>query len=177
MELPIICFNIAIYHNYDAEVGGPLKGPLKDTFKKGRFCFIETNSPKKLQTVSALSQSSRLVSLQNNTTKSPTTRPYSHHVTTEKGRGVHSFLRSGVAQRSFAHIVSPLGALLLPRCDVGQKQRTIRRRTRYEHRHTGINYVVSRVRRSRLGGAIIYSATVWPLSVFLRLRESLRTRV
>ena len=38
----------------------------------------------------------------------------------EKGREVHSVLRSGVEQRSFAHTVLPLGALLLPLCDVGR---------------------------------------------------------
>ena len=46
VELAIIGFNIAICHSYDEEVGGPLKGPLKDPFKKGRFYFIKTNSPK-----------------------------------------------------------------------------------------------------------------------------------
>ena len=39
MELPIIGFSIVIYHLYDAEVGGPLKEPLKDTFKKRRMYF------------------------------------------------------------------------------------------------------------------------------------------
>ena len=70
-----------------------------------------------------------------------------------KGRGVHSALRSGVEQRSIAYTVSPLGALSLPLSDVGQKQSTSRRRTRYEHRHTEMDYVVSRVRRSRFGPA------------------------
>ena len=55
------------------------------------------------------------------------------------------------------HSVSPLGALPLPLGDVGRKQRTSRRRTRYEHRHTGMDYVVSRVRRSRLGAATLFS--------------------
>ena len=84
VELAIIGFNIAICHSYDEEVGGPLKGPLKDTFKKGRFYFIKTNSPKKLQTFSVLSQSSRLVSLQNKTTNGPTTSPYRFHTATER---------------------------------------------------------------------------------------------
>ena len=39
-----------------------------------------------------------------------------------KGGGVHSVLRSGVEQRSFAHTVLPLGALLLPLSDVGHKE-------------------------------------------------------
>ena len=54
-----------------------------------------------------------------------------------KGRGVHSLLRSGVEQRSFAHTVLPLGALPLPLSDVGRKQRPSRPRTRYEHRPLG----------------------------------------
>ena len=62
VKLPIIGFNIVIHHNYDAEVGGPLRGPLKDTFKKRRFYISKTSSPEKLQTVSVLSQSSRLFS-------------------------------------------------------------------------------------------------------------------
>ena len=61
------------HHNYDAEVGGPLKRPLKDTIKKARSYFTKTGSPRKLRTVSALSQSSHLVSLQNKTTESPAT--------------------------------------------------------------------------------------------------------
>ena len=62
VALSIIGLNIAICHNYDAEVGGPLKGPLKKESKKGHFHFTKTSSPKKLRTVSVLSQSSRLVS-------------------------------------------------------------------------------------------------------------------
>ena len=83
-ELPIIGFNIEIYHHYDAEVGGPLKGPSNDTSKKRRCCSIETSSSEKLQNVSVLSQSSRLVSLQDKTTEDPATIPYSHHVATER---------------------------------------------------------------------------------------------
>ena len=83
-ELPIIGFNIEIYHHYDAEVGGPLKGPSNDTSKKRRCCSIETSSSEKLQNVSVLSQSSRLVSLQDTTTEDPATIPYSHHVATER---------------------------------------------------------------------------------------------
>ena len=36
---PIIGFSIATYHFYDAEVGGPLKEPLKDTFEKEQNRF------------------------------------------------------------------------------------------------------------------------------------------
>ena len=52
------------------------------------------------------------------------------------------------------HWLQYLGALPSPLGDVGRKQRTCRRRTRYEHRHTGMDDVVSRVRRSRLGAAV-----------------------
>ena len=71
----------------------------------------KTGSPKKLQTVSALSQSSRLVSLQNKTTESPATNPLQPPRCNEQGRGAYSVLRSGVEQRSFAHAVSPFGTL------------------------------------------------------------------
>ena len=65
-----------------------------------------------------------------------------------KSRGVHSVLRSGFEQRSFALTVSPLGALLSSFSDVERKQSASRRRTRYGHRKTGMDYVVSRVWRS-----------------------------
>ena len=51
-----------------------------------------------------------------------------------KGRRVHSVLRSDVEQRSFAHTVSPLGALLLPLSDVGRKTKGIRT-THQSHWH------------------------------------------
>ena len=73
--LLIIGFSIVIYHFFDAEVGGPLIEPLKDRFKKVRFYFIKTSSPKKLQTVSVLSQISHLVSLQNKPTQFPPPAP------------------------------------------------------------------------------------------------------
>ena len=72
-----------------------MKGPVKDPFKKGRFYLIKTSSPKKLQTVLVLSQSSQPPRCNG------------------KGRGVQSLLHSGVEQRSFAHTVSLLGALPL----------------------------------------------------------------
>ena len=157
VELPIIGFNIAIYHNYDAEVGGRLKGHLKDTFKKRRFYFIKTSSPKKLQTVSVLSQSSRLVSLQNRTTERHTTSPCKSPRCNGKGKGVHSVLGA-------AHNVSPLGALPLPLSNVGRKQGTSRRRARCEPVTLGLEHVVSGVRRSRLGAASLNSAHApWPV--------------
>ena len=74
VELPIIGFRNATYHHYDAEVGGPLKGPLN----------TKTSSPKKLRTVSVLSQISHLVSLQNKTVEGPATSYHSHHVAKER---------------------------------------------------------------------------------------------
>ena len=56
------------------------------------------------------------------------TSPYSHQ---EKGSGVHSVLRNGFEQRTFANTVLPLGASPVPLSDVGQTQRTSRRRTRH----------------------------------------------
>ena len=80
VALPIIGFSIATYHYYDAEVGGPLKGPSRDTFKKARFYFTNTGSPRKLRTVSALSQISQLVSLQNLTTERHATISHNHEL-------------------------------------------------------------------------------------------------
>ena len=42
--------NTAICHSCDAGGGGPLKGPLKDAFKKAHFHFTKTGSPKQFQT-------------------------------------------------------------------------------------------------------------------------------
>ena len=69
------------------------------------------SSPEKLQTVSVLLQKSSLLLSQNNSTKA-------HHLPLQpprcngKGRGVHSVLHSGVEQRSFAHTVWLLAAVL-----------------------------------------------------------------
>ena len=73
------------------------------------------------------------------------------------GRCVHSVLPSGVEQQSCAHTVLPFRALPLPLSDVGQKQRTSRRRTRFEDRHAGMDHVVSRRRRSRFGAVLFLS--------------------
>ena len=78
--------SISRFTTNDAEVGGPPKGPLKDTSQKGRFQSIKTSSPKKLQTVSVHSQSSRLLSLQSKTTESPTTSPLQPPRCNGKGR-------------------------------------------------------------------------------------------
>ena len=93
------------------QVDGPLKGPSNDASQKARFSTIKTSSPEKLQTLSVLSQSSRLVSLQKKTIESPATSPVQPQRCNGKGREVHSVLRSGVGQRSFVHTVSSLGAL------------------------------------------------------------------
>ena len=73
VELLIIGFNIVICLNSDAVAVGLLKGPLNAAFKKECAHSIKTGSPKKLQTVSVLLQSSHLVSLQSKTTRK------SHH--------------------------------------------------------------------------------------------------
>ena len=136
-----MCFDIATYHNCEADVFGPLKGPLKDTFKKGRFYFIQTGSPQKLRTVAELSphffpEQDYGVSRH---------QPHQPPRCNGKGEGVHSVLCSGIEQ---PRTVSPSGTLPLPLGDAGRKQRTSRRRTRHGHRHTGMDHVVSRVRRS-----------------------------
>ena len=110
-----------IYHNYDAGAVGPVKGPSNVLFKKERPCSIKTVSPKKLQTVSVLSQSSRLVSLQSKTTERPTTSPCSHHVETER---VEEFTPFCAVASSFAHTILLLGAFTSLLGDVAQKTRT-----------------------------------------------------
>ena len=85
VELPIVGFSIAIYHNYDAEVGGPLKGSLKDTSKKGCFHCIKTSSPKKLQTVLVLSRLVSFAAASNNgalPTPSRLSEGYLYHLVT-----------------------------------------------------------------------------------------------
>ena len=73
---------------------------LNDRFKKERFQSTETVSPKKLQTVSVLSQSSRLVSWQSKTTESPTTSPCSHHVTTKRVEEFTPFCAAASSNRA-----------------------------------------------------------------------------
>ena len=157
VKLPIIGFNNVIHHNYDAEVGGPLRGPFKDTFKKRRFYISKTSSPEKLQTVSVLSQSSRLFSWQNKTSQSRATSSYSHHVALER---VEEFT-------PFCAAASSSGALPTPSClseyhfyhlvTWRRRHEHCRHSTQYEPRHTGMDYVVSRVRRSRLGAACFFT--------------------
>ena len=81
VELLIIGVTIVTYHNYDAEAVGPLKVPLNNMFKKERANSISTVSPKNLQTVSVLSQSSRIVSFQIETLERPATSPHSEEFT------------------------------------------------------------------------------------------------
>ena len=73
--------------------------------------------------------------------------------TTLQRRGWRSPLQSAQRRRhqSFAHSVSPLGAL--PIVILDEKQGTRRRGTRYGRGHTGMDHVASCVRRSRLGAA------------------------
>ena len=150
VALLIIGFSIATHHYYDAEVGGPLQRPSNDTFKKARSNFTTTGSPQKLQIVSVLSQSSRLVSLQNKTTESPTTSAYNHHVAREKLEEFTPFC-AAVSINGALPTPSRLSeSYLVPLSDVGRKL-SARRRTQYEHRHTGMDYVVLRARR--LGAA------------------------
>ena len=108
-----------IYHCYDAEVGGPLKEPSKDTFKK------PTLSKPAIQRSCRVSRCSR---------RAPRFFAEQDY---EGSGGVHSVLRSGVEQINFAHTVSPLGALPLPLSDVGRKHIARRRRTRYGHTGMG----------------------------------------
>ena len=86
--------------------------------------YINADSLKQLQTESRLSQSSRLVSLQNKTSAFSTHRQPLHPPHRKrKSRGAHSVHRSGVEQRSFAHTVSPLKGLLVFLSDVGCTQK------------------------------------------------------
>ena len=62
-----------------------------DVCKKALSYSTKTRSPKKLQTVSVLSQSLRLVSLQSKTTSSPANSTCRHHVETESVEEVTPF--------------------------------------------------------------------------------------
>ena len=96
----IFGFNTPMYHNYDAEAVGLLKVPLNIMFMKERSNSISTVSPKKLQTVSVLSQSSRLVSLQSETAESPTASPSNHHVETERVEEFTPFCTAASSNRA-----------------------------------------------------------------------------
>ena len=73
-----------------------------------------------------------------------------------QGRVVHSVLRSGVEQRSFAHTVMPLGALPLPPSDVQQKTKSMQttHTIRAQPHWHGLCRV--RTRRSRLRAAHVF---------------------
>ena len=75
------------------------------------------------------------------------------HCNGKKSRGVHSVLRSGVEQRSFAHAVLPIRALLSLLSDVAQQETNIADNTHKTSAVTLTDHVVLRRRRSRLGGA------------------------
>ena len=94
-------------------------------------------------------------SLQNKTTASPATSLQPPRCN-GNSRGVHSVLRSGVEQRSFAHTVWLLRALPLLLGDVERKKSARRRRTHYEQSHTGLDYGVLRIRRLPLGAACVF---------------------
>ena len=117
VALLIIGFSFAIYHHHDADVGGPLKRPLNDTFMKAPSHFTKTNSPR----LSALEDlAPRFLAEEDHGESSRRSQQPPH--CNGKGRGVSSNLRSGVEQQSFAHSVSPLGALPLSLSDVGRKK-------------------------------------------------------
>ena len=80
------------YRRYGHQGGGASDHWLqyRDLPHLRRKGLSKIGSPKKLQTVSALSQSSRLVSLQYEITESPATNPCSHHVATDKVEGFTS---------------------------------------------------------------------------------------
>ena len=79
-----------------------------------------------------------------------------------KSRGVHSVLRSGVEQRSVAHTVSPLGALLLSLSDVERKQRN--KQTTHDTGPDTLGWIMSShaYGGSRLGAAmtLVYCGTL-----------------
>ena len=87
VALPIIGISIPTYHCYDAQVGGPLKGPSREIHSRKHVSTSPTPVPHGncKPTHSVLSQISHLVSLPNKTTENPTTSSYSHHVATERG--------------------------------------------------------------------------------------------
>ena len=130
----IIGFSIGTYQYYDAEVGGPLKGPLNDTFKKARSYFTKTSSPRKLRTVLVLSQISHLVSLQIKTSEGPANSPYSHHVATGSVEESAPICAAASSNRALftPSRLSEHFFYLLVMCD--EKQSTCRRCTQYDHR-------------------------------------------
>ena len=92
-------------------------------------------SPKKLQTVSVISQSSRFFTFAQRDYRKTRLHFLQPSRCNGKDTGVHSVLRSGVESRCFAHIVVPLGALPSPLGDVAQKPEHCRQRTQCGRSH------------------------------------------
>ena len=156
VALLIIGFNIVTFRNYDAEVGGPLEGPMNGMFKKARSYSTKTGSPRKMQTAPVLSQISHLVSLQNKPTENPAASSYSHHVATERVEESSPICTAASSDKALPtpSRLSEHFPYLLVTWD--EEQSTRRKRTRYGHGHTWIDHVASRARRSRLGAANLY---------------------
>ena len=83
VKLPIIGFNVATNHNYDANVGGPLKGPLNDTSKKRRFYSIKKRLFRRSCRPSPRSRRARASFLCSIRLQRVPPPPYTHHVATD----------------------------------------------------------------------------------------------
>ena len=124
---PIIGFTVAIYHNYDAKVGEPLKGPHERYIQEGTFLLHQNQFSKEVADRLSAELAPRLFAEQD--CGESRHQPLQPPRLQRKGRGVHFILRSGVDQRTFAHTVSPFQALPSPLSG------TSRQRARYEHTH------------------------------------------
>ena len=114
-----IGFKIAVYHNYDAEVGGHLKGLLKDTFKKGTFLLHQNQLSKEVaDRRSALAELAPLFLAEQAYGEYPATNSCSHHVDTEKVEEFTPFCEAASSNRALSHTAVPLGTLPSLLCDV-----------------------------------------------------------
>ena len=128
MKLLIIGVKTATYHNYDADS----ERTLERYVQEGTSLLHQNPALQRSCRPSSCSRRARasFAEQDNRESRHQHLQPPRCN---GKGRGIHSVLRSGVEQRSFAHAELSLGALLSPLSDVGRKQRTSRRRTRYDH--------------------------------------------
>ena len=127
---------------------------LNNTYSWNVLELVRWSSPKKLQTVSVLSQSSRFISLHNKTTAGPASNSYSHHIATER---VEEFtpLRAATSSNRASPASSCLSEHYLHYLVTWLKRHEhCRERTQHERSHTGTDYVVLRRRRARLGAAV-----------------------
>ena len=130
---------------------------LERYIQEGTFLLHQNQLSKEVaERLSALRRARASFLCRNKSTESPATSPYSHHVTTTCSEELTPFCAaapsngalptpSRLSKRYLHHFVT---------WDENKEQADEAQDT--SHRHTGMDYVVSRVRRPRIGDAVIF---------------------